>query len=70
MPPVPVSPRLLAGGRVVTPGGVLSPGWIRLAGGLIGTVGAGEPPEPHPAGLPVTDHGLSTEEDPAFARPP
>jgi N-acetylglucosamine-6-phosphate deacetylase len=55
MPPVAASPRLLAGGRVVTPGGVLSPGWIRLAGSLIDTVGAGEPPEPHPAGLPVTD---------------
>jgi N-acetylglucosamine-6-phosphate deacetylase len=55
MPPVPAAPRLLAGGRVVTPGGVLSPGWIRLAGGLIDTVGAGESPEPQPAGLPVTD---------------
>ena len=55
MPPVPASSRLLAGGRVVTPGGVLSPGWIRLAGGLIDAVGPGEPPEPPPAGLPVTD---------------
>jgi len=55
MPPVPASPRLLAGGRMVTPGGVLSPGWIQLTGGLIDTVGAGEPPEPYPAWLPVTD---------------
>ena len=35
--------RLLAGGRVVTPGGVLSPGWIRLAGHLIDSVGSGRP---------------------------
>ena len=55
MPPVPAALRLLADGRVVTPGGVLDPGWIRLAGGLIDTVGAGEPPEPPPASLPVTD---------------
>jgi N-acetylglucosamine-6-phosphate deacetylase len=33
---------LLAGGRIVTPGGVLSPGWIRLAGELIDTVGPGD----------------------------
>jgi N-acetylglucosamine-6-phosphate deacetylase len=37
---------LLAGGRVVTPGGVLSPGWIRLAGPLIDAVGSGDAPEP------------------------
>ncbi len=55
MSPVPASSRLLAGGRVVTPGGILSPGWIRLAGNLIDAVGPGEPPEPRPAGLPVTD---------------
>jgi N-acetylglucosamine-6-phosphate deacetylase len=35
--------RLLTGGRIVTPDGVLNPGWIRLAGGLIGAVGAGDP---------------------------
>jgi N-acetylglucosamine-6-phosphate deacetylase len=35
--------RLLTGGRIVTPGGVFSPGWIRLAGDLIGAVGAGDP---------------------------
>jgi N-acetylglucosamine-6-phosphate deacetylase len=57
MPPAPASTHLLAGGRVVTPGGVLSPGWIRLAGGLIVAVGAGDPPEPHPAGLSVADLG-------------
>jgi N-acetylglucosamine-6-phosphate deacetylase len=55
MSQAPASPRLLAGGRVVTPGGILSPGWIRLAGNLIDAVGSGEPPEPRPAGLPVTD---------------
>jgi N-acetylglucosamine-6-phosphate deacetylase len=37
---------LLAGGRVVTPGGVLSPGWIRLAGPLIDAIGSGDAPEP------------------------
>ena len=35
--------RLLAGGRIVTPEGVLSPGWIRLAGDVINAVGAGDP---------------------------
>jgi N-acetylglucosamine-6-phosphate deacetylase len=57
------SHRLLAGGRVVTPQGVLSPGWIRLAGHLIEAVGSGHPPPPGPTpgswpgsgGLPVTD---------------
>jgi N-acetylglucosamine-6-phosphate deacetylase len=55
MPSVPAASTLLAGGRVVTPGGVLSPGWIRLAGSLIEAVGPGEPPEPSPARLAVTD---------------
>ena len=36
---------LLAGGRIVTPGGVLNPGWIRLAGSLIDAVGSGEAPQ-------------------------
>ena len=40
--PVPGDVRVLAGARVVTPDGVLSPGWIRLAGNLIEAVGAGE----------------------------
>ena len=52
--PVPGDVRGLAGARVVTPGGVLSPGWIRLAGNLIEAVGAGEAPP----GLAVIDlHG-------------
>jgi len=51
----PRSGRLLAGGRVVTPQEVLSPGWIRLTGNLIDAVGAGQPPEPWSRGLPVTD---------------
>ena len=33
---------LLAGGRIVTSDGVLSPGWIRLAGPVIDAVGSGE----------------------------
>ena len=32
---------LLAGGRVVTPDGVLDPGWIRVAGDVIDAVGSG-----------------------------
>ncbi len=40
--PVPGEVRVLAGARVVTPDGVLSPGWIRLAGNRIEAVGAGE----------------------------
>jgi N-acetylglucosamine-6-phosphate deacetylase len=47
------SPGVLSGARVVTPEGVLSPGWIRLAGGRIDAVGPGEPPRA--PGLPVTD---------------
>ena len=45
--------RLLTGGRVVTPEGVLSPGWIRLAGNLIDAVGSGDAQEQ--PGLLVTD---------------
>ena len=37
---------LLAGGRIVTPGGVLSPGWIQLAGPLIDATGTGGAPGP------------------------
>jgi N-acetylglucosamine-6-phosphate deacetylase len=61
MPPAPDAvrtmppDRLLAGGRVVTPEGVLRPGWIRLAGNLIVAVGPGEAAERRPPGLPVTD---------------
>ena len=46
---------LLTGGRVVTPAGVLSPGWIRVAGSVIDAVGPGEPGERQSSGLPVTD---------------
>jgi len=38
---------LLAGGRVVTPDGVLDPGWIRVAGDVIDAVGYG-PVSEHP----------------------
>jgi len=52
----PSSHRLLTGGRVVTPEGVLSPGWIRLAGSTIDAVGTGGAPEQR--GLVATDlHG-------------
>ena len=47
--------RLLTCGRVVTPEGVLSPGWIRLAGPLIDAVGPGHATEQLPLELPVTD---------------
>jgi N-acetylglucosamine-6-phosphate deacetylase len=36
---------LLAGGQVVTPGGVLSPGWIRVDGSVIDAVGSGGVPD-------------------------
>jgi N-acetylglucosamine-6-phosphate deacetylase len=39
---------------VVTPAGVLSPGWIRLAGNMIEAVGSGPPPREAPE-LSVTD---------------
>jgi N-acetylglucosamine-6-phosphate deacetylase len=47
--------RLLAGGRVVTPDGVLSPGWIRLAADLIEAVGTGDARRQLASGLPVVD---------------
>jgi N-acetylglucosamine-6-phosphate deacetylase len=42
---------LLAGGRVVTPDGVLSPGWVRLDGSVIDAVGSGHPGEQPDADL-------------------
>lgn len=36
----------IAGARVVTPDGVLDPGWVRLAGDRIAAVGTGTPPSP------------------------
>jgi N-acetylglucosamine-6-phosphate deacetylase len=61
MRPVPASARtprpgrLLTGGRVVTPEGVLSPGWIQVAGNRIDAVGPGAATQSLPPGLPVTD---------------
>ena len=50
--------RLLVRGRVVTPEGVLSPGWIRLAGPAIDAVGSGHATGQLPAELAFTDlHG-------------
>jgi N-acetylglucosamine-6-phosphate deacetylase len=46
---------LLAGGRVVTPEGVLNPGWIRVNGNLIGAVGPGDARDELAHGLPVID---------------
>jgi N-acetylglucosamine-6-phosphate deacetylase len=44
---------VLAGGRVVTPDGVLCPGWIKLAGTIIEAIGPGE--APRQPGQAVTD---------------
>ena len=46
---------LLAGGRVVTPAGVLDPGWILVTGGLIGAVGPGDGREQAAPGLEVVE---------------
>jgi N-acetylglucosamine-6-phosphate deacetylase len=46
---------LLAAGRVVTPEGVLSPGWILVTGDLIGAVGPGDGRDRAAPGLPVID---------------
>jgi N-acetylglucosamine-6-phosphate deacetylase len=46
---------LLAGGRVVTPDGVLNPGWILVTGDLIGAVGPGDGRDQAAPGLPVTE---------------
>jgi N-acetylglucosamine-6-phosphate deacetylase len=43
---------VLSADHVVTPEGVLSPGWIRLAGSRIDAIGPGDPPRT--PGLPVT----------------
>ena len=48
---------LLTGGRVVTPAGVLSPGWIRVTGKVIDAIGPGEPGEQRSSGLSMTDLG-------------
>jgi N-acetylglucosamine-6-phosphate deacetylase len=39
---------VLSGARVVTPDGVLDPGWVEVAGGRIAAVGAGAPPPDAP----------------------
>ena len=39
-----VSPRVLAGARVVTAAGILADGWVRLEGDRIAEVGDGTPP--------------------------
>jgi N-acetylglucosamine-6-phosphate deacetylase len=46
---------LLVGGRVVTPEGVLDPGWILVTGDLIGEVGPGDARDQVAQRLPVTD---------------
>jgi N-acetylglucosamine-6-phosphate deacetylase len=51
--PAPGQHLVLAGGRVVTPDGVLHPGWIKLAGPDIAAIGPGE--APRQPGLTVTD---------------
>src|SRR2546430_11609526 len=43
---------VLANARVVTPGGVLSPGWVRVGGSRLESVAPGHPP---PASGPVED---------------
>jgi N-acetylglucosamine-6-phosphate deacetylase len=45
-PAVPGDPAIIAAEHVVTPDGVLAPGWIRIAGGRIDAVQPGEPPAP------------------------
>jgi N-acetylglucosamine-6-phosphate deacetylase len=46
---------LLVRGRVVTPDGVLSPGWIRVTGDRIDAIGPGLPPRGQDADLDVVD---------------
>jgi N-acetylglucosamine-6-phosphate deacetylase len=45
--------QLITGGRVVTPDGVLDPGWVQVVNGTIGAVGTG--PAPSGNGAPVTE---------------
>jgi N-acetylglucosamine-6-phosphate deacetylase len=42
----PAVPVTVAADHVVTPAGVLTPGWLRIDGGRIRALGEGEPPEP------------------------
>ncbi|HSV67895.1 MAG TPA: N-acetylglucosamine-6-phosphate deacetylase [Mycobacteriales bacterium] len=44
---------IVAAGRVVTPQGVLAPGWVEVRGERIEAVGAGEPPWPADHPLPA-----------------
>jgi N-acetylglucosamine-6-phosphate deacetylase len=44
-------PALIAARHVATPDGVVSPGWIRVAGGVIEAVGPGLPPGPGQPGI-------------------
>lgn len=37
---------VISGGRIVTPGGVLAPGWLRTDGRTITGLGTGRPPQP------------------------
>ena len=45
-PAGPGDPVIIAAEHVVTPGGVLAPGWISIADGRIEATGAGQPPAP------------------------
>lgn len=47
---------VIAGGRVVTSGGLLESGWLRVEGELIAAVGVGDPPEP--ADIDIQGHTL------------
>jgi N-acetylglucosamine-6-phosphate deacetylase len=55
---------LLANGRVVTPAGILDPGWVLVADARIAAVGQGAPPTPAGAGprLAVPDPAGRTED--------
>lgn len=53
-----INEMLLAGGHVVTPDGVLGPGWIRVAGGRIAAVGAGTTPVGEGEVVDLTDRWI------------